>query len=430
MKLSAHERETIVKALRFGLVPKIGLQHIQVGRATELRALAKDTDHLAHGGSTVRLIIGSYGAGKTFLLNMARLMATQSGIVVMSAELTPNRRLHASQGQARLLYTDLARSAASKTRPTGGAIEMLLERFTHQMAKDAATTGQSLEDTTERNLQPVLDLPGGYDFIDVIQRFQDAHERDRPQQRSGALKWMHGEYGSRTEAKQELGVRRCVDDQNVYEHLRLMAAFVRCSGAHGLLVTIDELSALIRLNSAQARRNNYDQLVHMLNDVYQGVARWIGFLLAGTPETIEDERRGLHSHEALASRLQENTYATEELADIEQPMIRLANLRPEDLYLLLTKVRDIMMKKSRVSDKGIRAFMAHCYERIGAAYFRTPRNTVRAWVNLLSLLDQHPEATWQSVLAQTDVREDVEGTAGDEWEESDSESDKLKDLAL
>ena len=430
MKLNAHERETIVKALRFGLVPKVGLQHIQVGRATELRALAKDTEHLAHGGSTVRVIIGPYGAGKTFLLNMARLMATQSGIIVMSGELSPNRRLYASQGQARLLYADLARSAASRTRPTGGAIEMLLERFARQMAKDAATTGQGIEETTERNLQPVIDLPGGYDFSDVIRRFQDAQENDRPQQRNNVLKWMHGEYGSRSEAKQELGVRRCIDDQNVYEHLRLMAAFVRCAGAHGLLVTVDELSALIRLNSAQARRNNYDQLVHMLNDVYQGVARGIGFLLAGTPETIEDERRGLHSHEALASRLQENTYATNELADIEQPMIRLANLRPEDLYLLLSKVRDVMLKKTRVSDKGIRAFMAHCYERIGAAYFRTPRNTVRAWVNLLSLLDQHPDASWQSVLAQTDVREDVEGAADEEWDSESEDGDKLKDFTL
>ena len=428
MKMSAHERETIVKALRFGLVPKVGLQHLQVGRAAELRALAQDTDHLARGGSTVRVVIGAYGAGKTFLLNVARMMATQSGIVVMSAELSPDRRFYASAGQARLLYTDLAKSTATKNRPNGGGIEMLLERFAHTINKEAEVTGQTMADTAERHMAPVIDLPGGYDFAEVIKAYLESYEHDRAEQRTAVLRWLHGEYTTRGEARKHLPVRRIVDDRNVYEHLRLMAAFVHATGSAGLLVTIDELSALTRLTSAQARRSNYDQLVHILNDIYQGSARWIGFLLAGTPEAVTDERRGLHSHEALASRLQENTYTSETLTDIDQPMIRLANLRPEDLYILLTKIRDMMLKRSRVSDNGVRAFMTHCYERIGASYFRTPRNTVRAWVNLLSILDQHPKETWESVLKTTEVREDIEGA--EDWDDSAESETTVKNFTL
>ena len=429
MKMTAHERETIVKALRFGLVPKVGLQHIQVGRATELRALALDTDHLTQGGSTVRLIIGSYGAGKTFLLNMARLIATQSGIVVMSAELGPDRRLYGTGGQARLLYSDLARSASTKNRPNGGAIELLLERFTHEMSNEAETTGQTLSDTSERHLKDVIELPGGYDLLAVIQTYQDACEHDRPEQRTAALRWLQGEYTTRTEARQYLPVRRIVDDQTMYQQLRLMAAFVHATTNSALLVTIDEVSALTRLTSPQARQMNYDQMVRILNDIYQGTARWIGFLMGGTPEMLSDERRGILSHGALASRLQENTYTTETLTDLQQPIIRLPNLRPEDLYVLLNKVRELMMKRNRVSDKGVRAFMAHCYERIGASYFRTPRNTIRAWVNLLSLLDQHANETWESVLHQTEVREDMEGS-DEEWDTAKTTDTNLKNFSL
>ena len=420
MKLSAHDRETIIKALRVGLVPRTGLQHIQVGRAAELGALAKDTNHLAQGGATVRLLIGPYGSGKTFLLNLARLMAIETGIIVLSAQMSPDRRLHASQGQARLLYAELARNAAGRTRRQGGAIKAILERFTHEMINEAQTTGQPLKDTTDRHLSELADMPGGYDFLTVIEAYQRGYEADDQTTRDSAVRWLQGEYTTKVEARKHLGVRTIIDDRNIYDSLRLLAAFVRGAGHPGMLVCLDELSSIARLNSAQARRSNYDQLVYLLNDIYQGSARWIGFVLAGTPDGLEDSRRGLYSHEALASRLQENAYATEKLVDMEHPIIRVRNLEPEDLYVLLTKVRDLMQKKGRVDDNAIRSFMTHCYERIGAAYFQTPRTTVTAWVNLLSLLEQHPSTEWTELLSTMKVERDVDPTAGG-WEESTEE---------
>ena len=427
-KLSTHERETIVKALRLGLVPRTGLQHIQVGRAAELKALDEDTQHIARGGATIRFLIGAYGSGKTFLLNLARLMAMQSGIVVASADLSPDRRLHASQGQARLLYSELVRNACTRSRPNGGALEGIIERFTHQVTDEAETTGQGAKETIERHLEPLIQMAGGYEYINVMTKYQQAYDQDRTDERNAILRWLHGDYATRTEARQSIEVRTIIDDRNVYDHIRLLAAFVKCAGYQGMLVTLDEMATLSKLTSTQARRSNLDQILYMLNDIYQGSTRHLGFILAGTPEFVTDERRGLYSYEALASRLQENTYATGDLVDLEQPIIRLGNLTPEDLYVLLGKVRDLTMKRSKVTDQAIKAFMAHCYGHIGEAYFRTPRTTVTAFVNLIAVLEQNPTARWENLLKQTRIAKDIDPNA-QEWED-DEQASELSDFQV
>src|ERR1700686_450500 len=125
--IRAKDRDAVIQSLKAGVVPKSGQHLIQVGRMKELEALIQDIERIAEGGSSFRLIIGEYGAGKTFFLNLVRTIALEKKLVTMHADLNPDRRLHASGGQARSLYAELTRNMATRTKPEGGAIAAILE---------------------------------------------------------------------------------------------------------------------------------------------------------------------------------------------------------------------------------------------------------------------------------------------------------------
>ena len=265
------------------------------------------------------------------------------------------------------------------------------------------------------------ELTGGFDFAQVIRRYWEGHEAGDEDLKSAALRWLRGEFATRTDARKALGVRSIVDDASVYDHLKLMSEFVLAAGYKGLLVGWDEMVNLFKLNSAQARNANYEQVLRILNDVLQGSARHLGFLMGGTPEFLMNTRRGLYSYEALQSRLAANSFVREGLVDLSGPVIRLTNLTQEDLFVLLCNVRAVMQGEGDLlPDEALEAFMAHCQDRIGEAYFRTPRNTVTAFVNMLAVLEQNPGLIWTDLIAQLDLREDSgddmadveEGTGG------------------
>ncbi len=187
---------------------------------------------------------------------------------------------------------------------------------------------------------------------------------------------------------------------------------------------LDEMVNLYKLNSSQARNNNYEQILRIFNGVLQGRAENIGFVLGGTPEFLMDTRRGLYSYEALQSRLAENSFANSELRDLSGPVIRLQNLTQEELYVLLHNIRHIFAggdtDKYMIPDEAIKAFMEHCANRIGSAYFQTPRTSIKAFVDLLSLLEQHPDKKWSDLIEQVTVEEDIGFTSrGLDSEEED-----------
>lgn len=406
-KLKPRERDAVVQALRAGVVPKLGLRHIQVGRVREIEELVKDMDRIADGGSAIRFIIGEYGSGKTFFINLIRLIALEKGLVVMSADLAPDRRIHATGGQARMLYAEMARNLSTRTKPDGGALPSVVERFVTQAHRDAQAreipTGQLIRE----RLAHFEELTGGFDFAEVIRRYWEGHETEDDELKSAALRWLRGEFTTRTDARKALGVRTIVDDASVYDHLKLMSVFVREAGYKGLLVGLDEMVNLFKLTSSQARNANYEQILRILNDVLQGSAENLGFLFGGTPEFLMNTRRGLYSYEALQSRLAENTFARDGLVDLSGPVIRLASLTPEDLFVLLQNVRSIMQDEgAALPDSALEAFMAHCSDRIGEAYFRTPRNTVTAFVNLIAVIQQNPGTAWSDLIEAIEVKDD------------------------
>jgi hypothetical protein len=409
------DRDMILTALAAGVVPRTGLRHIQVGRAAEIEALMRDIDRIADGGASIRFVIGEYGAGKTFFLSLVRLIALEKKLVTANADLAPDRRLHASGGQARNLYAETVRNLSTRAKPDGGALQSIVERFVTEAVRGAEVDKISVEAAIDQKLGQLQDHVGGYDYAVVLKAYWRGSEDGNEVAKTAALRWLRGEYSTKTEARQALGVRTIIDDENIYDSLKLLGAFVRLAGYGGLFVVFDEMVNLYKLQSSQARQQNFEQILRILNDVLQGGVVGLGFALGGTPEFLLNTRRGLYSYDALQSRLAENSFAKEGLVDHSGPVVHLTNLAPEDLFILLSNIRHVFASgdptRNLVPDEALKAFMAHCQQRIGEAYFRTPRNTIRAFVQMLSVLEQNPGSTWEGLLGEVDIAEDRQGEA-------------------
>ncbi|MCP8687656.1 ATP-binding protein [Marinobacterium sedimentorum] len=411
-RIRPKEREAIIQSLRSGVTPKVGIQHIQVGRIHEISALYKDIERISEGGSAFRLIIGDYGSGKTFFLSVVRQIALEKKLVTVSADLAPERRIYASDGQARNLYSELMRNLATRNKPEGNALTSVVERFVTQARQTADSEGKNVESVIQSRLADLAELVGGYDFAKVIEAYWQGYEQDNDALKAAAIRWLRAEYSTKTEARADLGVRTIISDQSFYDALKLMSLFVRQAGYAGLLVNFDELVNLYKLNSTQARTTNYEQILRILNDCLQGSAEHLGFLLGGTPEFLLDPRRGLYSYEALQSRLAGNSFAEQAgVVDYSSPALHLASLTPEELYILLKNLRHVFAggdpEKHLVDDKALVAFLRHCSKTIGEAYFRTPRNTIKAFLDLLAVLEQNEHLEWQNLLGNLQLEPDL-----------------------
>jgi hypothetical protein len=405
--IKAKDRDTVIQSLQAGVVPRRGQHLIQVGRVEETKAVIRDLDRIAEGGSAIRFVIGEYGSGKTFFLSLVRSIALEKKLVTAHADLTPDRRLHATGGQARALYAELMQNLATRTKPEGGALPSIIERFVTSAVGEGRDRGVDPEVIIRERLAHLSEMVGGYDFAEVIAAYWRGHDNGDETLKANAIRWLRGEFTTRTDARQALGVRTIVDDANVYDQLKLFTQLVQLAGYSGFLICLDELVNLYKLANTQARKSNYEQILRILNDCLQGNAIGLGFMLGGTSDFLMDTRRGLYSYPALQSRLAENTFAVNGLVDYNNPVLRLGNLSPEDLFVLLSKIRHVFAYGDRdqylLPDEGIQAFMVHCSKRIGEAYFRTPRNTIKAFVDLLSVLEQNKQVDWTNLVAQISI---------------------------
>ncbi len=408
--IKSKDRDAVIQSLHSGVVPKRGQQHIQVGRADEVRALLRDIDRIADGGSGVRFVIGAYGSGKTFFLNLIRMIALERKLITVHADLTPDRRIHSTGGHARALFAELMRNMSTRGKADGGALPAVVERFVSTALTSAQKRGIEPVMVIRERMSALSELVGGYDFAQVIECYWRGHDTGDEDLKLNAVRWLRAEYNTKTDARRDLGVRAIIDDADIYDHLKLLGRFVRLAGYKGLVVCLDELVNLYKMSNTRARNTNYEQILRILNDGLQGSAEGLGFLLGGTPEFLTDPRKGLFSYEALQSRLAENSFARDGLVDLSGPVIRLANLSPEDVYVLLQNIRNVFAsgapEKWLVSDDALQAFMAHCSERVGEAYFRTPRNTIKEFVHLLSVLEQNPSTSWEQLLTTVAIRDE------------------------
>jgi hypothetical protein len=434
-RIRRRERDAILQSLRAGVVPKVGLQHIQVGRANEVKSLIEDIERIQDSGSAIRFIIGEYGSGKTFFLHLIRNISHQKNLVTVHADLAPDRRIHATSGQARNLFAELMKNMATRTKPDGNALQNVVEKFISTVLNESRTMDEKVENIIHERLNNIKEMVGGYDFADVIVSYWEGHNTGDEELKSNAIRWLRAEFSTKTDAKKALGVRTIIDDENVYDHLKLMAVFVQMAGYGGLMVGIDEMVNLYKLNNTISRKNNYEQLLRIVNDCLQGNVEGIGFLLNGTPDFLMDTRKGVYSYEALQTRLAENRFAAKAgVRDLSGPIIRLNNLQAEDIFVLLRNIRNVFASGDKsqylIPDEAMEQFMNHCNKKIGESYFRTPRNTIRGFVDMLSVLEQHPEMSWKELVGELEIEKDKGPRLTDLGEDHLEDDDELSSFKM
>ena len=416
MKIARRYSTAILKSMGAGVVPNIGLEYIAVGRKAEVEAILSDLTDIAEGGGAFRFIVGKYGSGKSFLLQLARNNALERNYLVANADLSPERRLTGTKGQGLKLYRELIVNLSTKARPEGNALESLLQRWImdvqHRVEASGVSTGhsgfnQAVEGGILETANDMQEYVYGYDFARVLLKYWEGYRTENDELKQNALRWLRGEYERKSDAR-ALGVSQIISDDTWYEVIKLLARLSQKLGYKGLLVLIDESVNLYKITNRVSRENNYEKLLAMFNDVMQGRTQYLGIYVGGTPQSVEDERRGLFSYEALKSRLQTSSLARDGFVDFSGPIIRLETLNNEEIYLLLEHLHDVFCAHNKLdsilTQEQMIAFMQMVANRIGAEKLLTPREVTRDFISLMNLIYQNEGATYDSVMGAGQVK--------------------------
>jgi hypothetical protein len=400
------EATSIVNSLIGGVVPKIGVQYITVGRSEEINAMLGALEDVKNGHSMVKFWIGDFGSGKSFMLHLLNTVALKQKFVVANADFTPENRLYSNDWKAVVLYSAIIDNIAIQTKPEGGALATLLEKWIEQVVtKTAEDNNVSFADIRNERYLPLIkngimktigeitDV-GGFDFGTVVMRYYEGYIKDDEQLRRNALKWLKGEYRTKTEAKQDLGVREIINDLNYYDMLKNFSKLFVSMGYSGFMINLDEAINLYKISTSVVREKNYEKIMTIYNDCFQGKVANLFFNFAGTKEFLFNERRGLFSYQALKSRLETNKFETAEIRDFAQPVIRLLPLDHNEIFVLLKKLKAIFdynyKTDTDISDADIQIFMEEMFNKPGAAEFLTPREVIRDFLNIMNILRQNP----------------------------------------
>ncbi len=411
MKIPKRIASVVINALKGGVVPRVGLPYITVGRAGEIDALLHDVGIISEGGASFRFIVGKYGSGKSFLLQTIRNYAMDKNFVVADADLSPERRLQGTHGQGLATYKELVRNMATRTRPEGGALTLILDRWISSVQSEVVAAGTDMADPAfgklvEQRIFEVIgalnELVHGFDFARLLTLYYRASLAGDDETKAKVVRWFRGEYSTKTEAKSDLGVSIIITDDDWYEYIKLFAVFLKKAGYSGMLVLIDELVNIYKIPNSITRQYNYEKLLTMYNDTLQGKAQYLGMILCGTPQCIEDTRRGVYSYEALRSRLAEGRFGREGFTDMLAPIIRLEPLTSEELLVLTEKLTDIHAQlfdyQPSLTQPQLVQFLQLELGRVGADSHVTPREVIRDFVELLDILYQNPGADIPSLL--------------------------------
>lgn len=396
--------QTVLNSLKGGVVPRIGLPYITVGRKAEIEALLHDVDVIQEGGASFRFIVGRYGSGKSFLLQTIRNYVMDKNFVVVDGDLSPERRLQGSKGQGLATYRELIQNLSTKTRPEGGALTLILDRWINSVQTQVVSEGIASDDpkfeaAVDQKIYGVIsslnELVHGFDFAKLLNMYYHAYMSGDDETKAKVVKWFRGEYSHKTEAKKDLGVDIIISDSDWYEYLKLFATFFRQAGYAGLMIMIDELVNIYKIPNAISRQYNYEKILTMYNDTLQGKAKYLGIIMCGTPQAVEDRRRGVYSYEALRSRLASGKFAQESARDMYAPVIRLEPLTAEEMLVLTEKLADMHANlygyERTITDNDLAQFIKIEYARVGADTSITPREIIRDFIELLDIVWQNPD---------------------------------------
>lgn len=396
--------QIVLNSLKGGVVPRIGLPYITVGRKAEIEALLHDVDVIQEGGASFRFIVGRYGSGKSFLLQTIRNYVMDKKFVVVDGDLSPERRLQGSKGQGLATYRELIQNLSTKTRPEGGALTLILDRWINSVQTQVVSEGIASDDpkfeaAVDQKIYGVIsslnELVHGFDFAKLLNMYYHAYMSGDDETKAKVVKWFRGEYSHKTEAKKDLGVDIIISDSDWYEYLKLFATFFRQAGYAGLMIMIDELVNIYKIPNAISRQYNYEKILTMYNDTLQGKAKYLGIIMCGTPQAVEDRRRGVYSYEALRSRLASGKFAQESARDMYAPVIKLEPLTAEEMLVLTEKLADMHANlygyERTITDNDLAQFIKIEYARVGADTNITPREIIRDFIELLDIVWQNPD---------------------------------------
>lgn len=424
--------QTLINSLKGGVVPRVGLPYITVGRKNEIQALLHDVDIISDGGASFRFIVGRYGSGKSFLLQTIRNHVMDRGFIVADADLSPERRLQGTKGQGLATYRELIGNLSTKTKPEGAALSLILDRWINSVQSIAISeSGLSPGDINLTKLvdqkiyevtSALSEMVHGYEFARLISQYYHAYVNGDDELKMKIIRWFRGEYSTKKESKEELGVNIIISDDDWYDYLKLFASFFRLAGYVGMMIMIDELVNIYKISNSITRQNNYEKILTMYNDALQGKAKYIGIIMGATPQTIEDKRRGVFSYEALRSRLSEGKFSKPGVRDLLAPVIRLEALNAEEMLVLCEKLSyihsDLYEYEKTVSVQDLADFVKIEFERVGADVNITPREVIRDFIELLDLMYQHKDMSIADLLSSDEFS----------YAKSDAVSNETSDL--
>lgn len=421
-KIPKRVSTAVIQSLGAGVVPRVGLEYIAVGRKAEIETLLQDIDDIvAEGGATFRMVVGRYGSGKSFLAQLIRNYALQRDFVVMDADLSPTTRLTGTNDQGLNLYRELLKNVATKSRPDGGAFSALLERWISDLQQQVMKQegiqpsdprfGAMINMRIHSTISEMEGMIHGFDFSTVISSYWQGHQSGDDKRKEAAMRWLRGEFSTKSEARDALGVRVIIDDGTWYDYIKLLAHFIKDIGYKGLILFIDEAVNLYKISHTVSRNNNYERLLTIFNDTMQGKAQYLGVVVGATPQMVEDSRRGLFSYDALRTRLEESRFARDGLRDLSGPMIRLELLEPEEVFVLLQRIRAIhgihYQYSPEVNDRQIEFFLNEIRARLGASQLLTPREVVRDFLAVLNILRQNPDKSFTDLVGSGEFKPTV-----------------------
>ena len=421
-KIKPKEATSIINSLIGGVVPKIGVQHIAVGRSEEINAVVTALEDVKNGHSMVKFWIGDFGSGKSFMLHLLNTVALKQKFVVANADFTPDNRLYSNDGQAVALYTAIMDNVSIQTKPEGGALPTLLEKWIEQVITKTAEDNKIslteirneqylglIQTNIQKTINEITDV-GGFDFGLVVMKYYEGFIKNDEQLRRNALKWLKGEYSTKTEARQDLGIREIINDLNYYDMLKNFSKLFVSMGYSGFMVNLDEAINLYKISNSAIREKNYEKILTIYNDCFQGKVANLFFNFAGTKEVLENQRRGLFSYDALKTRLVTNKYETLEIRDFAQPVIRLLPIDHNEIFVLLKNLKAIFDYNYKtdlsISDDDIKQFMEELFNKPGASDFLMPREVIREFLNILNIIRQNPTLDKTKLFGELEISDE------------------------
>lgn len=422
INIKPKEATAIINSLISGVVPKLGVQHVTVGRSEEINAFVSSLEDVKNGHSLVKFWIGDFGSGKSFMLHLLNTVALKQKFVVTNADFTPDNRLYSNDGKGVALYSAIMDNIAIQTKPEGGALPTLMEKWIEQIIMCTAQENDIslseirneeylglIQNNIMKTINEITEV-GGFDFGTVVMKYYEGYIKDDEQLRRNALRWLKGEYRTKNEARQDLGVREVINDLNYYDMLKNFCKLFVSMGYSGFMINLDEAINLYKISTSIMREKNYEKILTIYNDCFQGKVTNLFFNFAGTKEFLENERRGLFSYHALKSRLETNKFETLDIRDFAQPVIKLMPLDHNEIFVLLKKLREIFdfnyKTNIQISDEEILVFMEEIFNKPGASEFLTPREVIRDFLNILNILRQNPNVDKAKLFGEIEISDE------------------------